>query len=200
MTTSPVVLYMLVDVTSIESTKILRVAPLRHVQLYGAIERAHGKTVVAPPLEGRGFGKFDTAQMQYIFWNLTQQTPPSDYAELVKGCLEAAGKLPLDPTPLSHLEREVAKLYPDGETFGQGPKEASVRVERHKREEAGVSARPKAGSSTGKVWEIADEMSTADAPANRKEVIAACEAAGINTATASTQFSKWLKARNNPDL
>lgn len=197
---SKVILYMLIDVTTPEGTKILRVAPLRHVQLYGAIERANGKTVIAPPLEGRGFSKFDVQQMQYIYWNLTQQVPPNDYAELVKGCLEAASKIPLDPTPLSHLEREVARLYPDGETFGAGPKEAASRIERHKREDAGVSARPKEGSSTGRVWAIADEMSTTSAAADRKAVIAACEAAGINTATASTQFSKWLKARNNPDL
>jgi hypothetical protein len=52
--------------------------------------------------------------------------------------------------------------------------------------------RPVAGSKTGRVWEIADELSAAaKAPASRKEVLAKAEAEGINPATATTQHGRW---------
>lgn len=42
------------------------------------------------------------------------------------------------------------------------------------------------------VWRLADEM----VGQPRAAVIAACEAAGVNKATASTQFYRWQKARS----
>jgi len=54
----------------------------------------------------------------------------------------------------------------------------------------GPVAAPSKGA-TARVWQIADSMPGAD----RKAIIAACIAAGINEATAGTQFSKWRKAR-----
>jgi len=53
--------------------------------------------------------------------------------------------------------------------------------------------RPKAGTKTGRVWEIADELSTSDGPAARKDVMAASEAEGLNTATIATQYGRWRK-------
>lgn len=60
---------------------------------------------------------------------------------------------------------------------------------------AGVN-RPKPGSTTGKVWDIADTISgtISDDKALRKAVITECEAQGINKSTASVQFGYW---RNN---
>jgi hypothetical protein len=46
-------------------------------------------------------------------------------------------------------------------------------------------------SPTKLVWATADAM----ASASRAEIIAACVAKGVHPATASTQFSKWRKAR-----
>ena len=57
----------------------------------------------------------------------------------------------------------------------------------------GVS-RPKSGSKTGRIWEIADTLSTAKgAPAPRKEVLEAALAEDINLATAATQYGRWRK-------
>lgn len=50
---------------------------------------------------------------------------------------------------------------------------------------------PPTKGATAKVWEIADGVGKAD----RAAIIAACVAAGINIATAGTQYSKWKKAR-----
>lgn len=49
--------------------------------------------------------------------------------------------------------------------------------------------RPKVGTLTGKVWEIAD----ANPILSRADVIALCISRGIAKGTASTQYSKWRK-------
>lgn len=54
--------------------------------------------------------------------------------------------------------------------------------------------RPKDGSTTGRVWAIADEISSKQQrPATRKEVIDQVHAEGINTSTGATQYGKWRK-------
>jgi len=62
-----------------------------------------------------------------------------------------------------------------------------------KDEQNGV-VRPKAGTKTGDVWKFADELSAKTGePAKRADVLKACEGAGINAATAATQFGRWCK-------
>lgn len=60
----------------------------------------------------------------------------------------------------------------------------------------GPSEAPKAGSKTGRVWEIADSIyaqsgQSSDFKALRKQIVEACEAEGINSSTASVQYGKW---------
>jgi hypothetical protein len=54
--------------------------------------------------------------------------------------------------------------------------------------------RPGAGTITGRVWDIADQIQQKSGNAEREEVIKACMEEGININTASTQFSYWKKA------
>jgi hypothetical protein len=54
--------------------------------------------------------------------------------------------------------------------------------------------RPRAGTITGRVWEIADRIQRQSGKAGREAVIKACMSEGINSATASTQYSHWKKA------
>jgi hypothetical protein len=56
----------------------------------------------------------------------------------------------------------------------------------------GVRAKSDVASPTKLVWEIADSMPGA----TRKDIIAACVAKGVHPSTASTQFSKWNRAKN----
>ena len=54
--------------------------------------------------------------------------------------------------------------------------------------------RPKAGTKTGTVWEIADTMSQKlGKPAGRKAVLDAATDVEINPATAATQYGRWRK-------
>lgn len=54
--------------------------------------------------------------------------------------------------------------------------------------------RPKVGTKTARIWEIADAKSAeAGKPAKRKDVLDAANAEGINVATAATQYGRWRK-------
>lgn len=54
--------------------------------------------------------------------------------------------------------------------------------------------RPKAGTTCGRIWEMADKLSaTINAPADRKSILTQAEVEGINPATAATQYGKWCK-------
>lgn len=60
-------------------------------------------------------------------------------------------------------------------------------------EQNGVT-RPKDGTKTGRVWEIADKLSEkAGEPAQRKDVINKCLEEDINASTAATQYGRWRK-------
>ena len=56
-------------------------------------------------------------------------------------------------------------------------------------------APPKAGTTVAKVWEIADNLGAGGQPVLRKDVIKAAIDAGVNPATAATQFAKWRAER-----
>ncbi len=56
---------------------------------------------------------------------------------------------------------------------------------------AGTRAKSEIESPVKVVWRLADEMKGAD----RKAVIEACVAAGVNKSTAATQYYKWAKAQ-----
>ena len=54
--------------------------------------------------------------------------------------------------------------------------------------------RPKPGTATGRVWEIADELSEASGDvAPRKDVLEKFVAEGGNPATGATQYGRWRK-------
>lgn len=54
----------------------------------------------------------------------------------------------------------------------------------------GAPTAPQKGA-TARVWQIADSVGSTD----RAKIIAACVEAGINPATAATQYSKWKKTK-----
>lgn len=71
--------------------------------------------------------------------------------------------------------------------------ETAEKAKPVKDEQNGI-VRPKAGTATGRVWEIADELSAkAGAPAPRKEVLGVAQKEDINVSTAATQYGRWRK-------
>lgn len=184
--------YMLIDTTETEKIRVVLVAPLHAVQLHGRILEAQGRKVVAPPIEGRGFSKFSQLELQYLWWNHTGQRPSDDYATQLNALLEMVQALPVDETPEAELEAEFRRLCPDEVVGGKSTQAKEPKPVRNPGE---PPTAPKAGSTTGKVWEIADRVCPAGAAIDRNAIIAACKEAGINEATAATQYSKWKRAR-----
>lgn len=228
--------YLVIDVTTVEETKLLNVAPVRSAELYGRIYKAQGRNVIAPPLEGKGLSRLDQMQLSYLLWNTWQLTPPNDYGELLALVKYHAEQYPVDDTPLDSLQAyadDVCPQEPEDATesgalagtvadapvkktrakkataeakTAQEPTEAKVKAVKPSKVtaakvEATPAGVPKSGTTTGRVWEIADTMrsqSRGDYP-DRKEVLAKCEHEGINPSTASTQYAKWLKYRKAED-
>lgn len=84
----------------------------------------------------------------------------------------------------------MAAKKKDEATEGQATEAAAAVV---KVQQNGVT-RPKDGTTTGRVWAIADEISAKKGePADRKTVIEQVVAEGINASTGATQYGKWRK-------
>lgn len=187
--------YMILNITTVEGTCVVAVREnATEAGLLGRIKKAEGYEMIAPPLEGRGFSKLDKLQLQYLFWNTTKQTPPEDYAELIKVLAAAIDLIPVDTTPVRELERLVEQLdptYSSPSTEPAEPKEPKAPKD--------PNARPKATSTTGWVWEICDKLfvENGNQIPDRKKAIDACVAEDINAATASTQYAKWKKAKES---
>lgn len=182
--------YMLIDVTTPEATTILKVATLREVTLWGHIYKQQGKKVIAPPVEGRGFAKLEKLNLQYLYWSLLQTTPPEDYAELVKTALYAVNAIAPDPTTFDDLMREITRL-------GINLEDPTTPTPKVEKDPNAPPSRPKATTTTGLVWQLADEEfeKAGNQMPDRAKVIASCETEGINASTAATQYAKWKKAK-----
>ncbi len=54
--------------------------------------------------------------------------------------------------------------------------------------------RPRAGTTTGRIWEISDDLSRkVGAPAKRSDVMDTAKSEGINLSTAATQYGRWRR-------
>lgn len=77
-------------------------------------------------------------------------------------------------------------------------KKAAAKKPAGKKKEATGDGRPRAGTSTGKVWDVCDKLQKKYTKKNktvpRKEVVAACVEEGVNKSTAGVQFGKWCAA------
>ena len=75
------------------------------------------------------------------------------------------------------------------EKAAEKPKKEKVLLEKRN-----GATKPKSGTSTGRIWDIADAISAKDGkPAPRKAVMEAATAESINPATAATQYGRWRK-------
>lgn len=71
---------------------------------------------------------------------------------------------------------------------------APAKEPRAKNETQNGISKPAASTKTGRVWEIADEISALkQRPALREEVMGACEEEGINRGTIATQYARWTQ-------
>ena len=199
--------YMIIDVTTPAAIKVLRVAEMTNCQLWGRLYQAEGKKVIAPPVEGRGFGKLELLQLQYLYWSLHQKTPSEDYATLVRECLSTIDAMPLDHTDTVWLQGEVDRLAPSVTTTaedGHKPAPKAPKAPKAPTTPADPNGRPKASSTTGLVWDLADTAYATVVPdgaaepdwkAVRAELARLCSQEGINAGTMGVQYGKWKASK-----
>jgi hypothetical protein len=186
---------MLLDVSA--SCHLVLVAPLRQVQLHARLYQAQNPAarLLAPPVEGRSFAKLDTNQLIHLIYGLGS-APEGDYAALCAQALALVQARPLAPDTLESLEKEVARQHLPEPDLNH---EAKPKVEKPKAEKKPDTSfsnpeRPKAGTTTGMVWDIADELQkTLGRQPTSKEVVVACEKEGLKAGTVSVQYGKWKK-------
>lgn len=200
-------LYMLIRTTNKETATILDVGDSDVITLLGQLYKAEhpGQTVIAPPLEGRGFSKLDKDLLQYMFWNTFQLTPPEDYAELINQALTNAQKIKPSEASVSSLRASISLYNPkttvtaDGQIVSENTKKAKTSIPKvPKSGDAKDLAKPREGSTCGLIWNIIDGLYVEgqDPKEFRKTVMEACEKEGINKSTVSVQLGKW-KTHNN---
>lgn len=128
------------------------------------------------------------------------------YNELLNLVAMLPEELAVDETDLGTLKeklgREVEPIsLPKGPPVEKVKKEIASKPKAEKKpaatSENNGPTRPKAGTATGKVWDVADALynETGEIP-DRKTLIAKCEEQGVKAATVGVQFGKWKKALN----
>jgi len=154
--------------------------------------------------ENKHFSRFTLAELRELYGKRTGAELSSgyDYAATLRAVADLARGVEVDATPYDALLARYGKPYPQAQipasAVGRAPATAANGDASTKpaREKAASSepTRPKAGTSTGKVWDIADDLTQKlGRKATRPEVVSACEVEGINASTASTQYGKWAK-------
>ena len=102
--------------------------------------------------------------------------------------MATAKKSPAKPAkPTAPAKNKAAPKPPAAEKAPKPPK--APKVERP--QSNGIS-QPKEGTTTGRIWSIADEISAKQKrPATRAEVLEKATAENINEATVATQYQRW---------
>lgn len=150
----------------------------------------------------RDFSVYTLGELAKLHQNTIGPLPKQmSCSDLCKALGTHVRNMEVDETDLAtwqaKLGRDLAKpsAKPDESRASAAPRAASPSgVPKPAKAPSAAPARPKAGSTTGKVWDIADRVyAEAGNVLDRNAVIAACEAEGINASTAATQFAKWKR-------
>lgn len=184
------ILYMLIDTTVVEQTKVVLIGDMKHVQAHGHILMNEGKTVIGPVVAGRSFAKLSKMQLQYLYWNTCGHQPPEDYGQLVQECLAEINKIEPTKDNLASLQLIIDNKVPQHlDTKAPAP-----------------VVRPPTRTTTGIIWTICDEvledLNMGNPPKDaqgwkeiRTEAVNRCEAEGFNSSTISVQYSKWKASK-----
>lgn len=187
------ILYMVVDVTDIETTKIRFVTNNERAVLLGQIyiNEHPGRKCIAPIVEARSFSKLDKLALQYLFWNTFAEKPNEDYAQLLQDCLTHTLKLEVDTSEIGALQAlQDLSTTNNPVTVDGVPKAPKVK------KEPTANAVPKTTSTCGLVWVLCakvykDSGLSLEDKTLRGLVMAACEEEGVNKSTAAVQWGKW---------
>lgn len=108
--------------------------------------------------------------------------------ETHEGKAAPAAAAPVQTGPSEKEAKAAAKAAKKAEAEAAKAAKVATKIIKN-----GVT-RPAGGTKTGRVWEIADDLSQKHKrPPERKLVMDAAKAEGINEATCATQYGRWRK-------
>lgn len=168
---------------------------VRRLEYWADILAKHNDFIIVGE-ENKWYSCFNDDELRRLYVNTQGAAAPSSmsYSELLKTVAKLGCELPVDNTPVTKL-REQLGYDPTVEI----PKAEPI-IYAEKKEKTTASkvsgGRPKAGTTTGQVWDMGDELKVKlGRIPTRKEIIEALPE--INPATVSTQFAKWKKSVDN---
>ena len=140
----------------------------------------------------RELSVFTLMELKMLHRNTSgEQLTNDDYKRAIASVHQLGENMDPDEDTLGTLVKRLKR--PLAEQTAKPQKEKIIS----KKRPTPLAIRPRAGTVTAKVWEIADEMKAGDPGLGfeskdfRKCVIEECRKDSINLATAATQFAKW---------
>lgn len=156
---------------------------------------------IAPVAENRTYSHFTAMELKKLLGQAPVPGLPGEYAKLIAAARKLCEETPLCQEPLHVLENECAafdRANPGKPTLDPAPTSPTKAVTKNSGGQASPSPRPKEGTATGLVWDIADKVRAAnpesDPKSYRDQILSLCVDAGINPATAQVQYGKWKKS------
>lgn len=157
----------------------------------------------------RVYSIFTEMELKVLYGNTIMQdlrhVVPESYSKLLQETAKLGQSIPKDDTSVEELKRTLGRPLkpvnpmPAKEKGRTPPKKRAPQANGSKP----AGGRPKPGSTTAKVWDIADEVKancrTLDIHSKelRNRIVEECTEQGINPSTAATQFGKWKKDQIN---
>lgn len=106
--------------------------------------------------------------------------------------VEVGAVSPQDAKQEAENAKAQVKAAKEAERAAKAAEKAKAKAAKPAKLMQNGQTRPAAGTTTVKVWDIADAISARNkVPAERAEVLKEAEAQGVNAATAATQYSRW---------
>lgn len=141
----------------------------------------------------RDFAHFTLMELKMLHRNtIEEELTTEDYQKATLTVYNLSQKLETNEASLGELVKKLGKPLAEPTVKPQIEKRAMKPV-------SSQPTRPGAGTTTARVWEIADEMMVGDPDVDfeskefRQAVIEICGNETINPSTAATQFAKWKR-------
>jgi hypothetical protein len=154
--------------------------------------------------EKRCYASFTLMELKLLYRNTASRELDVDsYSKALTEVARLAEQVPDDETGFVDLLAKLGKPMPE-QSAAPAPEKKSKANSSPKAKKAtdpdALPSRPKEGSATAKVWEIADKLFEEFKPDLadkdfRNYVIEQAEKEGLNPSTAQVQFGKWKKVQ-----
>lgn len=196
-----------------KALKILKgAASVRQLECWADIVCKKNDFLIVATDENRCFSPYRINELALIYHNTSGDSiPPGDYGDALRNVRKLASSIPDDPATHADLVKRLKGKEPevDPRPTHEGtppynpekdPKASKDRAKASPRSDAPHTApkRPREGTTTARVWDIADilhdENPSLPVKELRAKIVAACVEGGIDSSTAATQYSKWKRA------